>query len=60
MLGDRGEIFNKFRGLSVRFVDFIEFLNISSTEKLVDWVHGAADPWRCRVHGGPVGGANIG
>jgi hypothetical protein len=25
---------------------------------LMDWVHGAVNQWRGRVHGGPVGGAD--
>jgi hypothetical protein len=45
MLGDHGEIYNKFRGLGVRFVILIEFLNFSPTEKPVDPVHGAVDWW---------------
>jgi hypothetical protein len=43
MLKDHGEIYNKFRGLGVRFTGFIEFLNFSPTENPMDRVHGDMD-----------------
>jgi hypothetical protein len=42
----------------VRLEGYNEFLNISSTEKHADRVHGAMDRRRGRVHGGPSGGAD--
>jgi hypothetical protein len=45
MLWGCGKIFNKFKGLGVRFMTFIEFLNFLPMEKPVDRVHGAVD-WR--------------
>jgi hypothetical protein len=53
MFRDCSAIYNKFRGLDVRFAGFIEFQNFSPMGKHVDQRHG-------RVHIGPAGSANTG